>query len=98
MHLAHIAFSIVTGIFSLVYAGVVYFNYLARGKRRSLREIRLTLLCWAAWLAVYAASSRYALSEEALICLALSINTIGLTSGLQVNAMQQRRDAEQAPV
>lgn len=98
MHLAHIAFSIITGLFSVVYVGMVYFNYLGRGKRRSLHEIRLTLLCWALWLAVYAVSSQYTLPEEVLIWLALIINTIGLSSGLHVNAEQQRRDAEQASV
>lgn len=90
----HLAFSIMTGILSAVYAGMVYFNYLGRGKRRSLREIRLTLLCWLAWLAVYAASYRYFIPEEALIWLALIINTTGLSSGLHVNGQQQRRDAE----
>jgi predicted membrane channel-forming protein YqfA (hemolysin III family) len=92
MHQSHLAFAFFTCLLSAVFAGMVSFNYLARGRARSLREVRLVLLCWAAVLACYALSCRFPSAAETWHWTAFVVGIIGGSSGLYVNGEQQRKD------
>ncbi len=92
----HISLMLFTCVFSVIFAGVIGFNYLLRGKGRSLRQVWIVLVCWPLMLICYAVSCWYPAVIQPMYVLSSLLSVMGLASGMKINLEQQKHDLEKA--
>ena len=92
----HFSLLLFTCTFSVIFAGVISFNYFSRGQSRSLRHVWVALVCWPLMLACYAISCRYPALTPPAYVLSFMFSVTGLISGMKINLEQQKHDLEDA--
>lgn len=87
----HFAFAFVTSLTGLIMLGTVWLNFLAQGRKRQFRYIRLPLLFWGILFLAFLLAGRFPEAEGPLFAVAFIAGVAFLTAAMHTNAALQPR-------